>query len=119
MCNHSSIYLSLSFCKFPNSINSNLWPSLLSFKNMSSFLLEPEGRTYPLFNDFQIVLELVLQTYPLFNNSQNALDLFFQLRTRVTLCCVHNMVLDDINNMAHLSTTIIVLSSISTVPLAI
>jgi hypothetical protein len=36
---------------------------------------------------------------------------FFYPRTWVTLCRVHNMVLDDVHSVAHLSTTIIVLSS--------
>jgi hypothetical protein len=38
MSNHASIYLILSFCKFPNPVNSHLWPSLLSFRNMSLVL---------------------------------------------------------------------------------
>jgi hypothetical protein len=46
-------------------------------------------------------------------------NVFFQLRTRVTLRRVHNMVLDDIYNVVHLSTTIIVLSPNSVFHLAI
>jgi hypothetical protein len=44
---------------------------------------------------------------------------FFYPRTRVTLCRIYNMVLDDVHNVAHLSTTIMVLSSNSMFPLAI
>jgi hypothetical protein len=46
-------------------------------------------------------------------------NMFFYPRTRVTLCRIHNMVLDDIHSVAHLSTTIIILSSNSMFPLAI
>jgi DNA phosphorothioation-dependent restriction protein DptG len=67
----------------------------------------------------QIIPELVLQTYPLFNDSQIILERALVTRTRVTLCRVNNMVLDDVHNMAHLSTTIIVLSSNSIFYLAI
>jgi hypothetical protein len=47
------------------------------------------------------------------------LNVFFYPRTWVTLCRVHNMVLDDVHNMAHLSTIIIILSSNSIFYLAI
>jgi hypothetical protein len=46
-------------------------------------------------------------------------NMFFYLRTYVTLCRVHNMVLDDVHNVAHLPTMIIVSSSNSVFPLAI
>jgi hypothetical protein len=41
------------------------------------------------------------------------------LRTQVTLCHKHNMILDDINNVAHLLTTIMVLGLNSMSPLVI
>jgi hypothetical protein len=55
-----------------------------------------------LFNDSQIVPEPVIQTYPLFNDSQILPERVLPPRTWVTLCRVHNMVLDDVHNMAHL-----------------
>jgi hypothetical protein len=46
-------------------------------------------------------------------------NVFFHPRTQVTLCRIHNTVLDDIHNVTHLSTTIIVLSSNSMFSLSV
>jgi hypothetical protein len=71
MSNHATIYLSLQFCKFPNPVNLHLRQSLLlQYVLSSTWNLKDEL----LFNDSQIILELVLQTYPSFNDYQIILE---------------------------------------------
>jgi hypothetical protein len=116
--NHASIYLSLLFCKFPKTGKLPLATKLTFFWNMS-LVLPGTWRTnlcsmiLKSFRNFffkLILCSIILKLFP---------NRFFQPRTRVTLCRVHNMVLDDVHNVAHISATIIVLSSKSIFYLAI
>jgi hypothetical protein len=116
--NHVSIYLSLSFYKFPDPVNFHLRSSLLSFRNMSLVLPGTWSTNFcsTILGSFQNLFFKLILCSIILKSFQNT---FFQLRTQVTLCCVHNMVLDDVNNMAHLSTTTTVLSPNSIFHLAI
>jgi hypothetical protein len=81
-------------CKFPNPANLHLRPSLLSFRNMSLVL----SRTWMtnfcsmILKSFQNLFFKLILCLMILKSFQN---LFVYPRTWVTLCRVHNMVLDD------------------------
>jgi hypothetical protein len=84
----------------------------LTFRNISLVLLGTARTNFcsTILNSKLIFCSMILKSLQ---------NVFFYPRTWVTLCRVHNIVLDDVHNVAYLYPTIIVLSSNSMFHLAI